>query len=154
MEDHSVWMHSALKEALRAFDKGEVPVGAVVVKEGCIIGKGYNLVETLQDPTAHAELIAITAAANTLASWRLQDSTIYTTLEPCPMCVGAILLSRMRAIVYGAQDPRYGACDSVLHLAQNEKLDVRVDVVSGILQSECQGMLKEFFKKIRSQSKR
>jgi tRNA(adenine34) deaminase len=153
MEDHSFWMHSALREAQRAFDKGEVPVGAVVVREGRIIGKGSNLVETLQDPTAHAELIAITAAANTLASWRLQDSTIYTTLEPCPMCVGAILLSRMRSIVYGAADPRYGACGSVLQIAQNEKMDVRVDVVSGILQSECQGILKEFFKKIRHQSK-
>jgi tRNA(adenine34) deaminase len=152
MVDHSFWMRSALSEAQRAFDRGEVPVGAVVVREGGIIGKGYNLVETLQDPTAHAELIAITAAANSLASWRLHDSTIYTTLEPCPMCVGAILLSRIRAIVFGAADPRYGACGSVLQIAQHEKLDVRVNVISGIMQSECQGLLKEFFRKIRIQS--
>jgi tRNA(adenine34) deaminase len=153
MEDHLHWMRIALQEAQRAFDKGEVPVGAVVVKESRVIGKGYNLVETLQDPTAHAEMMAITAAANTLSSWRLSDSLLYTTLEPCPMCVGAILLSRMRTVVYGAADPRYGSCGTVISLDRYEKFDIHVDVMSGILEGEARLMLQEFFKRARDRAR-
>ena len=149
MDDHTKWMRYALREAQRAFDKNEVPVGAVVVKEGRIIGRGFNLVETLQDPTAHAEMIALTAAATTLTSWRLTDTTLYVTLEPCIMCIGAILLARVRMIVYGATDQRYGACGSVLQLANHEALDVSVEVVSGILQAESREILQSFFEKLR-----
>jgi tRNA(adenine34) deaminase len=150
MEDHTGWMKYALQEAQRAFDKGEVPVGAVVVYDGLVVGKGYNLVETLQDPTAHAEMLAITAAANYLASWRLDDSTLYTTLEPCTMCAGAILLARIPLVVFGAKDRRYGACGSVLQVAMNDKLDVSTKVISGVLETESQEMLQKFFTKIRS----
>ncbi|OGB99915.1 tRNA-specific adenosine deaminase [candidate division KSB1 bacterium RBG_16_48_16] len=150
MEDHTGWMKYALQEAQKAFDKGEVPVGAVVVHDGVVVGKGYNLVETLQDPTAHAEMLAITAAANYLASWRLDDSALYTTLEPCTMCAGAILLARIPLVVFGAKDPRYGACGSVLQVAMNDKLDVSTKVISGVLETESQELLQKFFEKIRS----
>ena len=150
MEDHTGWMKYALQEAQKAFDKGEVPVGAVVVHDGVVVGKGYNLVETLQDPTAHAEMLAITAAANYLASWRLGDSALYTTLEPCTMCAGAILLARIPLVVFGAKDPRYGACGSVLQVAMNDKLDVSTKVISGVLETESQELLQKFFEKIRS----
>ena len=152
MDDHLYWMRIALKEAQRAFDKDEVPVGAVVVKEGRVIGKGYNLVETLQDPTAHAELMAITAAANTLASWRLSDSILYSTLEPCPMCAGAVLLSRISKIVYGTADPRYGACGSAIQVAVHDKFDVKVAITGGILEAECRSLLQAFFSKLRDRS--
>jgi tRNA(adenine34) deaminase len=153
MEDHSTWMQLALREAQRAYDKNEIPVGAVVIHEGRIVGKGHNLVETLQDPTAHAEMLAITAAANTLASWRLDDSILYVTLEPCMMCVGAILLARISTIVFGAGDPRYGACGSVLQIADNDKLDVKAKIISGQLEAECSGILKIFFEKVRQKAK-
>ncbi|MBN2000883.1 nucleoside deaminase [candidate division KSB1 bacterium] len=147
--DHSFWMKAALEQAEKAFDKNEVPVGAVVVQEGRITGKGYNLVETLQDPTAHAELLAITAAANFSASWRLDDSILYTTLEPCPMCTGAILLARIPTIVYAAADPRYGACGSAVQLARHENFDINVEVISGILEKQSSVLIKSFFQKIR-----
>jgi len=143
-------MQLAILEAQKAFQKDEVPVGAVVVKEGRVIGRGHNLIETLQDSTAHAEMQAIKAAAHTLASWRLDDATLYVTLEPCPMCTGAILFSRMSTIVFGASDPRYGACGSVLQLADSQSLDVHVNVFSGICEQECSELLKSFFKKIRN----
>jgi len=149
MQDHSTWMQLALREAQKAFAKDEVPVGAVVVQDGRIIGKGHNLVEALQDPTAHAEMLAITAAANTLASWRLDDSTLYVTLEPCAMCAGALLLARIGTIVFGAKDPRYGACGSVLQIANNDKLDRQATIISGIIEPECSGLLQAFFDKVR-----
>jgi len=151
MDDHTKWMGIALQEAQKAFEKLEVPVGAVLIHDGEIIGKGHNLVETFHDPTAHAEMIAISAASRSLASWRLDDSILYTTLEPCSMCTGAILLSRISTVVYGARDPRYGACGSVLQIAQNENLDISVNVIGGILQQECSTILKDFFAKIRQQ---
>jgi tRNA(adenine34) deaminase len=149
MFDHATGMQLALQEAQKAFVKKEVPVGAVVVHEDRIVGRGHNLIETLQDPTAHAEMLAITAAANTLASWRLDKCVLYVTLEPCFMCTGAILLSRIPTIVYGASDPRYGACGSALQLAQHDRLDVRAELVSGILQDECSALIKAFFRTIR-----
>ena len=151
-DDHTSWMQAALEEARKAYDKDEVPVGAVVVHDGQIIGRGHNLVESIQDPSAHAEMLAITAAANTLASWRLDDSILYVTLEPCMMCAGAILLSRVSTIVYGASDPRYGACGSKLQIADSDELDVRANLVSGVLQEECSTLIKDFFKKLRQRS--
>jgi len=151
MDDHTKWMRTALQEAEKALKKQEVPVGAVIINEGVIIGAGHNLVETLHDPTAHAEMLAISAASRSLVSWRLSDSILYTTLEPCSMCIGAILLARIPTVVFGANDPRYGACGSVLQIAQNDYLDIRVEVVSGVLEQECSGILKDFFTKIRQQ---
>ena len=152
VDDHVFWMRVALQEAHKAYEKNEVPVGAVVVSDGHVIGRGHNLIESLQDPTAHAEMLAITAAANTLATWRLDESILYVTLEPCMMCAGAILLSRISAIVYGAADPRYGACGSKLQIANSEKLDVRTNIVSGILLEECSSLMKDFFTKLRQRS--
>ena len=153
MDDHSLWMRAALDEARKAYNRDEVPVGAVVVHDGRIIGRGHNLIESLQDPSAHAEMLAITAAANTLASWRLDDSILYVTLEPCMMCAGAILLSRIATAVYGAPDPRYGACGSKLQLVNNETLDVQAQLISGVLQDECSDLIKAFFQKLRQRSK-
>jgi len=150
MNDHNKWMNIALEEARKALDKNEVPVGAVIVQDSRIIGRGHNLVESLQDPTAHAEMLAITSAASTTASWRLDDATLYVTLEPCPMCTGALLMSRIKTLVFGIRDPRYGACGSVLQIAQNEKLDRQIEVIEGILQDESSVLLKKFFEKLRS----
>ena len=148
--EHEKWMQIALQEAEKAHRKQEVPVGAVVVYEGKIIGRGHNLVESLQDPTAHAEVIAITAAANSLASWRLEDTTLYVTLEPCPMCAGAVALARVPRVVYGASDPRWGACGSVWDVFSERKLDTHPKVVSGVLAAQGVGLLKEFFESLRS----
>ena len=149
MQEHAAWMQLALAEAQKAMDKNEVPVGAIVVHEGRIIGKGHNLIESLQDPTAHAEMLAVTAAANSLASWRLDQSILYVTLEPCMMCTGAILLSRIPLIVYGAADPRYGACGSALQMTDGERLDIQARVIGGVLKEPCSEMLKEFFRRLR-----
>jgi tRNA(adenine34) deaminase len=149
MQDHAAWMRLALDEAQKALDKDEVPVGAIVVHEGRVIGRGHNLIESLQDPTAHAEMLAVTAAANALASWRLDQSILYVTLEPCMMCTGAILLARIPLIVFGASDPRYGACGSALQMTDGRTLDIQAQVISGILKEECSGLLKAFFRKIR-----
>ena len=153
MDDHTTWMRLALQEAQKAFDKNEVPVGAVIVYDGRVVGRGHNLVETLQDPTAHAEMLAITAAANALASWRLEETTLYVTLEPCPMCVGAILMARIPTVVYGAADPRYGACGSALQIADSDRLDIRTRLLSGFLESECSALLKRFFSQLRQNKK-
>lgn len=146
---HEHWMQFAIREAEKALDKGEVPIGAVVVMENRIIGRGHNLVETLQDATAHAEMLAITAAAGTAATWRLEGATLYVTLEPCPMCSGALLLSRIAALVYGAEEPRFGACGSVSNVINTNPFGPPVEVVSGIKRNECQAVLQEFFKKLR-----
>jgi tRNA(adenine34) deaminase len=151
-DNHETWMRAALVEARKAYQKGEVPVGAVVVHDNNIIGKGHNLVESIQDPSAHAEMLAITTAANTLASWRLGNSTLYVTLEPCMMCAGAILLSRVSTVVFGAYDPRYGACGSKLQIAQNEALDIQADIIGGVLQDECSTLIKDFFRELRQPS--
>jgi len=143
-------MEQAFREAEKAFDKGEVPVGAVIVFEERIVGRGHNMVETLQDPTAHAEIIAITAAANSLASWRLEDTVLYVTKEPCPMCAGAILLSRISHVVFGVSDRRLGACGSALDVLNNPTLHSRVPVTFGILEAKCLGILQSFFQKVRN----
>jgi tRNA(adenine34) deaminase len=149
MVEHEKWMEQAFLEAEKAYQKKEVPVGAVVVCENRVIGRGHNLIETLQDPTAHAEMLAITAAANYLASWRLDDASLYVTLEPCSMCAGAILNARIREVVFGASDPRFGACGSVINLLQNDRLNVSVSIIPGILQTKCESIMKDFFLKLR-----
>jgi len=129
--------------------KDEVPVGAVVVHEGKIIGRGHNQVESLNDPTAHAEIIAIGAACNFLNSWRLSDAQLYVTIEPCAMCAGAIVLSRIDHLVFGAKDPKAGACGSLYNLVQDCRLNHRVEIVPSVLKEECAQLLREFFEKVR-----
>jgi len=152
MGTHESWMEQAYREAEKAFEKDEVPIGAVVVADGMVVGRGFNMVETLQDPTAHAEVIAITAAANSRNSWRLEDATLYVTKEPCPMCAGAIYLSRIQRVVFGASDSRMGACGSTLNIVQSPRLRSKVTVTSGILESKCLGILQAFFQKLRQNS--
>jgi len=148
---HEQWMNVALQEARRAFDEDEVPVGAIVVREGEIIGKGYNQIEHLQDPTAHAEMIAITAAANHLSSRRLENCTLYVTLEPCPMCAGAIVLARIPALVFGSYDSKAGACGTLYDIVEDRRLNHTVHVVGGMGDKESEALLKRFFVKKRSQ---
>ena len=152
MGTHESWMEQAYREAEKAFEKDEVPIGAVVVADGMVVGRGYNMVETLQDPTAHAEVIAITAAANSRNSWRLEDATLYVTKEPCPMCAGAIYLSRIQQVVFGVSDSRMGACGSTLNIVQSPRLHSEVTVTCGILESKCLGILQAFFQKLRQRS--
>lgn len=143
--DDERFIEAALAEAQAAADEGEVPVGAVVVWQGRIIGRGHNRVEATQDPTAHAEIIAIGAACQTMKSWRLEDATLYATLEPCHMCAGAIVLARMPRLVYGARDPKAGACGSLALVPQDLRLNHRAEIVSGILAPECGAILEAFF---------
>ncbi len=149
MNEHDVWMRWALKEAQRAYSQKEVPVGAVVIEKDRIIGRGYNQTVTLQDPTAHAEMIAISAAANALKSWRLEDCSIYVTLEPCAMCAGAIVLARIKRLVFAILDPKSGACGSLRNIVQDHRLNHRVDVVSGVCEQEASELLKSFFQNLR-----
>ena len=143
-------MSAALQEAEEALEQNEVPVGAVVVFEDKIIGRGYNQVEKLKDATAHAEMIAITAAENHLGDWRLTDCDIYITVEPCLMCTGAILSSRIKRIYFSVFDPKFGACGSVYNVAQEGKVNHKVEVFSGLLEQESSLLLQEFFKKKRT----
>ncbi|MCL4509518.1 MAG: tRNA adenosine(34) deaminase TadA [Bacteroidetes bacterium] len=149
MSEHQRFMASALKEAEEAFKKNEVPVGAVIVRDGVVIARAHNQVEMLQDPTAHAEIIAIGAAANHLGSWRLKGCTLYVTLEPCPMCAGAIVLSRLDRVVFGAYDPKMGACSTLYNVVQDERLNHRVEVIAGVLDEDSKILLREFFEKKR-----
>lgn len=142
-------MSIALKEAEKAFHAGEVPVGAIIVHNDKIIAKGHNLVERLQDPTAHAEMITITAAANHLSSKWLHECTLYVTLEPCPMCAGAIVLARIPTLVFGTFDPKAGACGTLYNITTDGQLNHKVHVISGILDEECEWLLKEFFRSKR-----
>lgn len=144
-EAHERWMRLALDQARRAFEMDEVPVGAVVVSQNRVIGEGFNQRETLNDPTAHAEMIAITQAAEELRSWRLTDCTLYVTLEPCPMCAGAIVQARLPQVVYGTTDPKGGACHTLYRITDDERLNHKSTVLGGILQPECAGILQEFF---------
>ena len=151
---HEHWMQYALKEAEKALDKGEVPIGAVVVCEDMIIGKGHNLTETLQDATAHAEVLALTAASAHQGSWRLDGATLYATVEPCPMCCGAALLSRVGKVVYGTDDPRFGGCGSLpgVNVLATNPFGPAVQVVRNVKQNECQQLIKHFFQKLREVS--
>jgi tRNA(adenine34) deaminase len=139
----------ALAEANQAAEEDEVPIGAIVVRAGQVLGAAHNQREQLRDPTAHAEMIAITQAAGALNSWRLEDCTLYVTLEPCPMCAGAIVQSRIRRVVYGADDPKAGAVRSLYQLLEDSRLNHRCEVVPGVLAEECGRVLSEFFQRKR-----
>jgi tRNA(adenine34) deaminase len=147
------FMQAALAEARKGFSEDEVPVGAVVVVDGKIIARAHNLRESLIDPTAHAEILAIKKAAKKLGGWRLSGATLYTTLEPCPMCAGAIVHSRVRELVYGADDPKAGACGSIMNVVSSGHLNHRVKVRSGVLKKESSEILKKFFRKLRTRTR-
>jgi tRNA(adenine34) deaminase len=148
-EEESMYMRKALEQAARSAAIGEVPIGAVLVHDGNLIAQSHNHRETWQDPTAHAEMIVIREGARQLGRWRLTDTTLFVTLEPCAMCLGAIVLARIPRLVFGAKDPKAGACGSVLDFARNPRLNHRVDVVEGMLAEESQLLLTEFFKDLR-----
>ena len=143
------YMDIALEEAEKAADKLEVPVGAVVVHSGQIIGQGHNLREASQDPTSHAEIIAIRAAANKIGSWRLEEANLYVTLEPCPMCAGAILQARLKKVVYGATDPKAGAAGTLYNLLEDERFNHQVELVTGVRAEEASQLLQDFFRQLR-----
>jgi len=147
--DDKFFMKQALDQAKKAYDEDEVPVGAVAVFKNQIIGRGYNRTEKLQDATAHAEIIAITAAANALGTWRLNDVTVYSTVEPCVMCAGALVLARVKKIVFGARDEKFGGCGSVLNVINEKKLNHQIEVTEGILKKESAALMKSFFEKQR-----
>jgi tRNA(adenine34) deaminase len=154
LDDHARWMRRALALAREAFDAEEVPVGAVVVHDGRVIGEGFNQREALQDPTAHAEMLALTQAAASLGSWRLIDCTLYVTLEPCPMCAGAIVQARLPTVIYGTTDSKAGACQSLYSITSDPRLNHQCAVLGGVLQEECKGILQEFFALQRSRGKK
>jgi tRNA(adenine34) deaminase len=151
---HEYWMEAALREAAVALNRKEVPIGAVIIREGAIIGKGSNQTETLQDPTAHAEMIALTAAAAHLGKKWLEGCTMYVTLEPCPMCAGAIVLARLPLLVFGAYDPKAGACTSLYTITNDMRLNHRVHTMGGMLEKKCGEILKEFFLSRRNENGR
>jgi tRNA(adenine34) deaminase len=144
-----IYMQEALKEARLAFDEDEVPVGAVIVYEGRIIARAHNQVEHLIDPTAHAELLAITSATNALNTKWLNGATLYVTIEPCSMCAGALVLARIKSIIFGAKDPKTGACGSIVNIVNNRRLNHRIKVKGDVLADESASLLKEFFRKKR-----
>ena len=146
-------MKEALKEAIRAYDHDEVPVGAVIVFEGKLIARAHNQVELLKDPTAHAEMIAITQACGYLGRWRLTGCRLYVSLEPCSMCAGAIVLARLDAVFFGAKDPKAGACGSLRNIVLDDRLNHKVQLVSGLLENDSQDLLQEFFRKMRNKRK-
>jgi tRNA(adenine34) deaminase len=154
LQPHEPWMRAALDLAAQAFEEGEVPVGAVIVHQDRIIGTGYNQREQLCDPTAHAEMIAITQAAEELGSWRLADCVLYCTLEPCPMCAGAIVQARIPTLIFGAADPKAGACQSLYQITDDPRLNHRAVVLGGVLQAECRAILQEFFAQQRALGKK
>jgi tRNA(adenine34) deaminase len=146
------WMAAAIAEAELAAEKGDVPVGAVIVHDGEIIGRGHNLRELSQDPTAHAEMIAIREAAEALGSWRLIDTTLYVTLEPCPMCAGALVNARVPRVVWGCNDPKAGATETLYTIGSDPRLNHRFECVPGVLSDECSALLTGFFAAIRAKN--
>jgi tRNA(adenine34) deaminase len=148
------FMRAAIREAIAAREAGEVPVGAVVVRDEHVIGRGYNQRETLNDPTAHAEMLALTAASAAVESWRLDECTLYVTLEPCTMCAGALVLARIKRLVYGATDPKAGACRSLYTIPTDERLNHRVEIQDGILAEDCAALLQLFFAEQRAMGKK
>ncbi|MCA9782329.1 MAG: tRNA adenosine(34) deaminase TadA [Candidatus Cloacimonetes bacterium] len=153
MIEHEIFMRMAIREARKAESRQEVPVGAVVVHRGHVIGRGHNGVEHLQDPTAHAEILAIGAAANALGSWRLEDCVLYATLEPCAMCAGALVLARVPLLVYGAPDPKAGGCGSVNDIIADTRLNHQVSCLPGVLEGECAELLRSFFRDLRARAR-
>jgi tRNA(adenine34) deaminase len=147
------FMFAALQEAERALEENEVPVGAVVVNENKIIGRGHNQVERLKDATAHAEMIALTSAANHIGNWRLTDCSIYVTLEPCIMCAGAMLASRIKDLYFSVFDPKFGACGSIYNLAEDGKTNHKINVYSGIYADESKKLIQEFFNSLKNKNR-
>jgi tRNA(adenine34) deaminase len=145
----AAWMREALAEAEQALPHGDVPVGAVAVRDGVIVGRGHNHKEIDADPTAHAEMIALRQAAQSLGGWRLAGVTLYCTLEPCPMCAGAMVSARLPRLVYGAVDPKAGAAGSVVELLRDPRLNHQVAVTGGVLAEESQALLERFFAQLR-----
>lgn len=151
---HDYWMRKALDQAILAYDQQEVPVGAVIVQGERIIAEAYNQRESLNDPTAHAEMIAMTQAAESLGSWRLLDCTLYVTLEPCPMCAGAIVQARIPCVVYGTPDPKAGACHTLFQITSDLRLNHQAAVMGGVLQDDCRALLQQFFRDQRALGKK
>ena len=157
---HETYMQMAIEEARTAFEAGEVPAGCVIVRRSgnedftseTVIGRGYNQVEQLKDPTAHAEMIAITQAAETTGDWRLTGTTLYVTKEPCAMCAGAVILARIQTVVFGTPDPKRGGAVSTLNILQNPNLNHSCEVIPGVLEEDCREMLKEFFRLCRERN--
>jgi len=143
------YMAMAFNEAQQAFEQGEVPVGSIVVFENKIIGRGFNQTESLHDATAHAEMIALSAACNHFGDWRLENCLLFSTLEPCAMCAGAAILSRIRTIVFGAADPKFGACGSIFNLPSETRLNHNIEVVGGVMADEIAAMMRDFFRQVR-----
>ena len=152
MNNDEYFMNEALKEAQKAFEADEVPIGAVAVYKNQIIGRGHNRTEQLQDSTAHAEIIAITAAANALGSWRLENVDVYATIEPCIMCAGALVLARVKRIFFGARDEKFGGCGSVFNIVNEQKLNHQIEVTEGLLKEQAASLMKEFFEKKREKT--
>ena len=148
-DNDKYFMELALAEAERAAVEGEVPVGCIIVHEGMVIGKGHNRTESLNDPTAHAEILAITAASNHLESWRLENCSVYSTIEPCPMCAGALVLARVSRLVFGAKDPKFGGCMSLYNIVQDIRLNHQMEVIPGVLEDRAAELMKSFFKTTR-----
>ena len=153
LDENARYMQAALREAQLAYEAGEVPVGCLIVHDGQIIGKAHNQREVLQDPTAHAEILAITQAAAHLRRWRLEGARLYVTLEPCAMCAGAIILARIDEVYYGASDPKAGACKTLFRIPTDKRLNHEVTVIDGVLRERCANLLKDFFKRRRAQNR-
>ncbi|UCE03519.1 MAG: tRNA adenosine(34) deaminase TadA [Candidatus Latescibacterota bacterium] len=151
--DHEHWMRIALDEAMRGAEEGEVPVGAVVVFEGRVLGRGHNRTVATHDATAHAEVLAIGAAGEALGDWRLAGADLYATLEPCAMCAGAIQLSRLRRVIFGPRDPKFGGCGSVVDVLQQPRLNHQVEILEGVLADESRFVLRRFFQELRKQGR-
>jgi len=151
---HGYFMEIALREAQMAFDEAEVPIGAIVVVGEQIYGRGHNQTETLKDATAHAEMLAITSAAEKMGDWRLEEATLYSTIEPCAMCAGASVLSRIDTIVYGAPDPRFGACGSLFEIPTDPRLNHRIEIIPGVMEQEAIDLMQTFFRQLRAQKER
>lgn len=151
LDEH--YMKIAIDQAFIAEENGDVPIGCVIVYEGRIVAKAYNQREQLRDPTAHAEIIALTQAAEAVGSWRLYGCTVFVTLEPCPMCAGALVLARVDRLVYGCDDPKTGAIRSLYNIVQDDRLNHRVEVTSGVMADSCTAQLQEFFRRRRSENR-
>ncbi|MCH2210978.1 MAG: tRNA adenosine(34) deaminase TadA [Fuerstiella sp.] len=154
LHPHDHWMKRALDQAVAAYNSEEVPVGAVITYENQIIAAAHNQRETLNDPTAHAEMIAITQAADALGSWRLLQCTLYVTLEPCPMCAGAIVQARLPCVVYGTSDPKAGACNSLFNITGDSRMNHQAAVLGGVMQEDCRAILQQFFREQRTLGKK
>ncbi|CAM4034262.1 tRNA adenosine(34) deaminase TadA [Mesobacillus zeae] len=153
IQDDEKYMLEAIKEGEKARELGEVPIGAVIVHDGEIISRAHNLRETKQSSIAHAEILALDEACRNLGTWRLEDAELYVTLEPCPMCAGAIMLSRVRRVVYGAADPKGGCAGTFMNLLDDERFNHQSEVVRGVLEEQCGAMLSDFFRELRKRKK-